>query len=280
MRSILRSPAPIAFLILAIPVVAIAYTAAAGSQPRAQYRWFLLASEICVGGFIVLLGIAALRSRSRRDKPLDERALERDLGTILLGVALAIDAFALLLAIASPAIGLAISAVAAAWVLLWSIPRLRRTRFTTSYEIHCSPEVVFAFIADKRNQTKWWSEYDSVELLTTEPIGRGARFREHGRTPPDGKEFVADDEILDFEPSRRMTSRVVTDLHPNGSEYTFDPIGSSTRVTYRFDFEHSLVGAALGARLLHFIATDLQKVSHERAQVRIRQILEDGGSGA
>jgi len=274
MRPLLRSPAFTYYLVLAIPVASIAVTLLAGSQPRAQAQWFQIGSWICAAAFVVLFVVSMVLAWARPRKPIDERAEDRLTISFLIGFLFATDSLALGLAPASSAISVLVIAIAVAWLLLWSWTRVRLVQFTTSYVIQRSPDVVFPFIADKRNLPQWWSEYQSVEMLTPGPIGRGTCFRAHTRIPPGGRAFVADVELLEFEPNRRMTSRVSSGARPNQDEYTFEPIGAGTRVDYRFDFEHSFTSAALGARLLKFVADGVLKESHERAQNRIKEILE------
>jgi ligand-binding SRPBCC domain-containing protein len=274
MRLIPRSPLLLYLVILGIPAGALLVTVMTGSQPRDQAHWFQFGELIFATGFVVLLAIAGFMTWSITKKPIDERAEERAAAVGLLALLFAIDALAFNQAPVSPALSLVATAAGAAWLAVWSSPRLRSTRFTTNYVIRSSPEVVFPFIADKRNLPKWWSEYESVEMLTTEPIGHGSRFRASVRIPPTGRKFVAEVELLEHEPNRRMTSFVSSGLRPNHDEYTFDLLDGATRVTYRFDFEYSLSTAGLGAVLLQFVPNGLQRASHERAQARIKQILE------
>jgi uncharacterized protein YndB with AHSA1/START domain len=274
MRPIPISPLLAYMVILAIPAAAILVTLLTGSQARYQAHWFQLGELIFATAFVVLLAIAGFMAWSITKNPIDERAEERVARVGVLALLFAIDALAFGQASASPALSLVVTGAGAAWLAVWSSPRLRSTRFTTSYLIRSSPEVVFPFIADKRNLPKWWAEYESVEMLTSEPIGPGSRFRASVRIPPTGRKFVAEVELLEHEPNRCMTSFVSSGLRPNHDEYTFDSVDGATRVTYRFDFEHSLSAAALGGVLLQFVPNALQKSSHERAQARIKQILE------
>jgi uncharacterized protein YndB with AHSA1/START domain len=274
MRPFLRSPAPILLAILALPPASIAYFWLAGSQPRAHWQLFLFAGQVCVAAFLVLLGAALVMAWSRRRKPIDEKANERIATTLLFGMAFGFDWFTFSQATVWPVVSLLVTAVGIGWLVVWSSPRLRRTRFTTSYVIHRTPDIVFPFISDARNLPRWWSEYQSVEMLTPEPVGPGSRFRAHALIPPDGKQFVGESEILAFEPDRRMTSHATSVSRPNQGEYIFDPVEAGTRVTYHFDIEHSYSNAALGVTLIRFASVRLLRTSHGRAQARIKQILE------
>jgi carbon monoxide dehydrogenase subunit G len=272
MRRILRSPAPILLLILAIPLVFIAFTAAAGSQPRATWTLFQVASIVCllIGFAVALVGVR-LGSAVRR-MPLDERMVEIHVAIVLMGIYFTIDAFALLLAIASPAIGLFISAIGAAWIVLWLPPRFRKVIVSSSYVVNRSPDVVFAFVGDPRNEAKYQPDLESVEMITNGPVGPGSQFRYRLRLSQQLAEGV--EEIVDYEPNHRLTTRVTTGLHPNLAELTFEPVEGGTRVAHRFEFERGISSALMGGWMRQ-PATDRIVLARRRAgEARIKQILE------
>jgi len=211
-----------------------------------------------------------------RRKPFDAQSIERQLTTAVIGFELAIDSFALLMAIASPVFGLLISACAAAWVLLWSQSRFRRITISSSYVIPRSPEVVFAFVSDFRNLPKYYPDVESVEMLTTPPIGPGTQFRTHARLP-DGREGVGVEQIVEYNPNRRFTSRAPFLPRPTLDEQTFEPVDGGTHVTHRFDHELSLASAMLGGRWYRLAAAKRFLLSRREAgQTRMKQLLESG----
>jgi hypothetical protein len=272
MRSFLRSPAPILLAILTIPVDFIAIAAAAGSQPRAQLAFFQIASLVClVVGFVVAFSGVRIGSAIRR-MPLDERLVEIHLAVILGGIFLAIDGFALLMAIAAPAAGLFVCAVGAGWVALWWLPQLRKVTLSSTYVVERPPDVVFAFLSDSRNELRYQPDLESIEMVTAGPIGPGTQFRYRVHLKHSVAEGV--EEIVDFELNRRLTSRVATALHPNIAELTFDPLEGGTRITNRFHFETS-VGSALMGGWFRQPATNRLILERRRAgETRIKQILE------
>ncbi len=266
-------------VVLAIPVVAIAYAAAAGPDLLAYFWWFIFGGFVCALAAAVTLVLALTQRLAMRGKPIDLPDFQRYETTIVVMAALAIAALSLSYAIQSPGLVAVGCVVAFGWVLVWSIPSLRRTQVVTSFVVKSPPEVVFAFISDARNLPRWRTEYLSVELVTPEPIGPGSRFRELVKLP-NGKEFRGQEEYVDFEPNRRFSSHVTDGPKPDFDEVTFESVGDGTRVTVRFDFEHPFSNAVLGARLLQ-AAQDRQTVALRRAgEVRIKQILESGGGGA
>jgi hypothetical protein len=270
MRAILRV-APIHLLILAIPAAAIAYNALA-SPPGPLSQWLNFANWFVLRAVILLFFIAVLQVWLRRGKPFDERANERLYTTLLLGLDLAIVSNALVDAQDLPALGLLICAAWAAWLVIWSIPRFRRTQLVSSFEVRCSPEVVFVFISDSRNLPRWRNECESVEMLTPEPIGPGSRFRQHGRLS-DGKEFVGIEQIVDYLPDRRLTSRIESTLNYNLDQISFEPVVAGTRVTEENEIEHSFGGAAIGAMLRRGNRARVMAM-RKAGEIRIKQILE------
>jgi uncharacterized membrane protein len=276
MRTLLRSRPLVHFLILAIPVVAIVYGMAAGSRASAAPA-FQTASDwfLTVGAGIAVTSVGMGWVLRRR--PYDERVIWWQLNTFLAGVELMIDSFSFQLAVALPVAGVILIAVPAAWLAVWSIPRFRRTRFVSSFVVQRSPQVVFEFVSDLRNLPRWRTEVESVEMLTPKPIGPGSRFRQRGRVPK-GLEVVGVEQIVDFEPYRRMTSKAEFAL-PNLDEITFEPVGDSTRVTLRFDIELSFSSAATGGRFRQ-PGRNRQLMSLRNAGAeRLKQILEGGKAG-
>jgi uncharacterized membrane protein len=276
MRTILRSPPLIHFLILAIPVVAIIYSIAKGSR-SADAPAFQIASDwfLTIGAAIAVTSVGMGWVLRRR--PYDERVVWWQVTTFLAGAELILDSFSFQLAVALPAAGLIFIAIPAAWLALWSIPRFRRTHVISSLVVQRSPQVVFDYIADLRNLPRWRTEVESVEMLTPKPIGPGSRFRQRGRVLK-GMEVVGVEQIVDFEPYRRMTSRAEFAL-PNLDEITFEPVGDATRVAFRFDVELSFGAAATGDRFRQAGRNRQIMALRNAGAERLKQILEGGEAG-
>jgi uncharacterized protein YndB with AHSA1/START domain len=273
MHPFLRSPAIVHLLILAIPPAAVGLVVGSGLDSRTRGQWFLNAAAICL-----VAAFFSLRSSKRlapKGKLIDERGTERQMTRILISFELLLDTVALLLAMVSPAITLVISGIAAVYILVWSVPRVRGARFSSSCVIHRSPEVVFAFVSDERNQPQWCANVESVEMLTTGPIGRGTRFRGHSRQ--DGFELVGDEEIVDYEPNHRFTERLTTGIQPDSDEWTFEAVEGGTRMTHRFNFEWSLSTAAL-MWYRYPAASRSIMANRQTSEMQLRQILESSES--
>jgi uncharacterized protein YndB with AHSA1/START domain len=266
-----RSLAPILLLILVVPALAIAYASLAGSQAEALVDWFYAASLGLVLPAFVSFILSLLMKPS--SPVLNPAAIDRSTAVALIGMAFLIDAFALNPGLLWLPTGLPISALAIGWVILWAVPQLRRSRIVTSFEVKRPPEVVFDFVSDDRNLPRWRTECVSSELVTAEPIGPGSRFRQVARMP-NGKEFIGESEIVDYDPSRRITSRVAGTVIPNFDEITFEPTVDGTRVTHRWDFESSYCMAVAGNRLLEPLVSRQVLKSRRAGAARLKQILE------
>lgn len=260
-------------MILGIPAVAIAYTVLSGSQPGAASGAFVTASNAFFWIGWALIVVAIGMSFVMRRKPFDERATERQATTTVVGFDLVADSFSFELAIASPVVALLFSVCVAAWLLFWSQSRFRGTIVSTSYVVQRSPEVVFAFVSDFRNEPRYYPDVDSVEMLTASPIGPGTQFRSHAQLLG-GLKIVGVEEIVAFEPNHRLTSRVAATSRPNLDEYMFERIDVGTRVTHRYEMEISLASALIGGQLLQMSATSFLKSRRNAGEMRLKQILE------
>jgi hypothetical protein len=271
-RSILSSPVPLLLGILAIPVLFTGLTAAAGSAPRAYPTLFVVSSTACLFvGIVLALAGVALTSVLKRSV-LEERIVELHLALILAGIFFAVDAFALVFAIVSPRIGLLIVAIGLTWIVIWLPPRSRMATVSSSYVVNRSPDVVFAFLSDSRNELKYHTDVESIEMITTEPVGSGSRFKYRMRVNKRIAEGI--EEIVDFEPSRRFTSRAAAALHPNMGEITLDPVDGGTLVTHRFEVERSISSALMGGWFRQPAVNRALLERRRAGESRIKEILE------
>lgn len=279
MRSFLRSPAVVLVLILALPVACIAAANALSLEPPQTQIWFGGWAVGCV--VVALLRLPAASSLPKLDETIiDEPANERVIRLGGLLAAVVVDFVALLVAPFWPTTTLLIVAVTIAWVALWSIPQLRRTRVTSTFVIRCGQKAVFTLMSDARNIRQWRHEYESVEMLTPEPIGPGSRFRVRTRLLPESVLFDGVEEIIDYEPDRRFTSWVASGLRPNFDEFTFEVVDGGTRVTQTFDFEYSFTLAVTGALFAQHRKTRRILAARQAGEIRLKQILEGRSSGS
>ena len=219
--------------------------------------------------------VLATRLRRRRER--------RVMGLGAYAAAAAVAGLALLLAIASPRWAVLLLAIAAAWVLTWWPNAMRMHTLTSSIVIARDPATVFAFVSDLRNAPRYFYMYEgTVEKPGDGPIGPGTHFYEYVVLRPDVAPNLKDarvsyqiEEILTYEPNRRLTTRVITALNPNLDTFTFDEVPGGTRVIHRLDYLHDYSSGLLGALLRAGRTNALMKLNRERAWLRAKEILEN-----
>jgi carbon monoxide dehydrogenase subunit G len=88
---------------------------------------------------------------------------------------------------------------------------------------------VFAFLADAENDKRW--RPGVVEIRRRSGTGAGAVYDQRVKGPL-GRQIVADVEIVEFEPQRRIAFRTIAGpVRPEGS-YELEPVDGGTRVTF------------------------------------------------
>jgi len=241
-----RFLAPLLLVILALPVAIVAVGTGLGLQPGSFWVWAWLSPLFLVIPGLVLV-IHGLSLGPKPGQPFDAPRFERQGRSSLLGAAFVVGAVALLVAAAtSPTVALLIIGVTALWVLLWTPTWLRRVKVESSALIQRDAATVFSFVADAQNLPLYRPTVLSVEKLTEGPIGPGTEFRSEIRLTS-GTTTKAITQIVDYEPDRRMTSRVISGLTPNLDVITFAPADGGTLLHDRSEWEISFNLALAGA---------------------------------
>jgi hypothetical protein len=153
---------------------------------------------------------------------------------------------------------------------------LRFVSISSSVVIDCDVATVFSFVANDANQPRYISMVESVEKITAGPVGPGTQYRGRARLGPN-KIFEAVSEIVDYEPSSRVTSRILGRT-PNLDVFTFEPVANGTLMALRFDSETSYSTALLGAVLFRWNQERRILNLRRESWARLKQILE-GGAG-
>jgi len=148
--------------------------------------------------------------------------------------------------------------------------------------IERDPATVFAFVSNLENEARFQPNVERVEKLTPGPIRAGTQFSARARLPASGgigeRVFDGIDEIVDYEPNHRLTSRTASGSHFNLDVKTFVPVSNRTLVTHRFQAESSYSAAMLGATLRFGpAAIRLLKANRTVAWTRAKEILESDG---
>ena len=261
----LKAAGILAVLALPLPLMAAVYLV-----PLDKAQW--LGYSGAGFGLLAIGAIVAATGMRPAQVQVTQQAGERFGTTLAAGFGLGVSSTELLLADVSVPLALVVLVLAAAWTLAWLPSRMRRIVAQTTVEIHRDAATVFAYVSDFRNLVQWFPGYLSVEKTTPGPIGVGTRF--HGRVQLSSGVAEGDDDLVEFEPSRRVASQV-PGSRGVGID-TFEPSGSGTVVTHRFEgiigYGLALVG---GARRRS--ATAQAILGHDQAAfARLKQVLEAG----
>ena len=163
-------------------------------------------------------------------------------------------------------------AAVAAWLLLWMPPSIRGIRDRQAVHIRRAPEEVSAFLLDQRNLVAWYPGYTSSELLGGPGLGKGSVFRQvigfRGRTQ-EGRVIVDE-----YEPGRRLCTRLLDAPGRGGSCYTFAREDGGTAAVYEYSGEQLYPSALSGSMLLIGRALSRVRVQREGAFEKLKAILE------
>jgi len=259
-------------LVLALPLLVIGVTSPIEWSRETRGNWFLGGAAACFVLGLVIASIFASRSPRRRGV-IDEKARERENQISAVWISSLIAELALISAGSVTQLAVIITGVAIAWTLLWMPRRMRHIGVQTTAVIGRDQSTVFSFVADERNAPRYVPEIESVEKVTEGPIGMGTQFRSHVRLG-DGETLEGLDEIVDYEPPNRFSSRTVTTLRPNSEVLTFESVPNGTRLVHRFDSEISYSNAVMNQGLMKpLMVLDLRQ-RRSAVWARLKQELE------
>jgi carbon monoxide dehydrogenase subunit G len=81
-------------------------------------------------------------------------------------------------------------------------------RIEQSVEIERSPDEIFSFVADPRNDARWAPACEEVQKTSKGPPGVGTTYRQVGRLL--GRRFEVPIEITAYEPNRKLAIKPIT----------------------------------------------------------------------
>jgi carbon monoxide dehydrogenase subunit G len=267
----------IAFLL--VPVIAVAIATAAGWQGEVSDSWYLLVGALCLAGVVVIVAVGIRRERKVAGR-VDERVQMQSNDSSSLFMAGLIDLIALFIAVTPrphPQVTLVISGLAILWSLIWIPLWMRRIGTRTSVVIDRDPATVFAFVSDFRNEAKYQPSISAVEKITDGPIGPGTQFRTRVELPSGPFEGV--DEIVDYQPPYRVTSRVANALRSNVGVLTLEAVPQGTRLRYSFESEITYSNALMLQGLMRWLMTLDMRSQRNAGWARLKQLLESQATG-
>lgn len=256
--------------ILIVPPLVVEVLDVVGPHPT-PVRWVAVVALV-IGGVGVVFRFRTGGIQPARHQKLDEARQQRFNAGLVITAALTTSCFAMLIAESNQGVTIVASGVAIAWCLLWAPAWMRRVGTRSSVVIGRDPITVFTFLADLRNGPRFMSEIESVEKITDGPIGRGTQFR--SRVLSSNTVFEGVEEIVDYQPPKKIASRVVTGLRPNVDVLQFDAAPEGTQVRHVSDVELPYASAVIGQGLIRPLMTARVKSRRKAAWARLKQLLE------
>jgi uncharacterized protein YndB with AHSA1/START domain len=136
--------------------------------------------------------------------------------------------------------------------------KLGRVRIEQSIEIARSPDDVWRFIADARNDPEWCDKVDSVEQAAGDGPGPGARYRVLHRPRPRRPPVELATEVVAFDEPHRMGLREEDEDAVFNVTYELEPTADGTRLTQTDEIDWKISRLALPiARLM--VSRDLRR---------------------
>ena len=201
------------------------------------------------------------------------RDLEAELVLTMVAFALALAGDFALVAAFELWAGVVLFGLLVVWILLCSVPSLRRTESRSSIQAACTPEAAFALVTDPGRWRLWTPELELAEPSEV-PVGLGTVVRELARV--DGRLLEGEDRIVVFDPPRRCGTEVVG---ANSSDmYEIAANEAGTLITYTFRVELPLVISVYGGVFIRRYETKKRLERRGTAMKRIKQLLEEGSA--
>jgi uncharacterized membrane protein len=121
---------------------------------------------------------------------------------------------------------------------------------------------VAGYAADWRNDTEWIRALSEARLVTEPPFGVGSRVERVAAFL--GRKIVYVNEVVEYEPGRRLVMRSVRAPFPMTVSYAFEDAGAGTRMRIRAQGDASgvyrLAGPLLARAVERSIAGDLDRL--------------------
>jgi hypothetical protein len=104
---------------------------------------------------------------------------------------------------------------------------------SVSAHIQAPPDVLFAFVADTRNDPEWCENVERVEMVEGDTVGPGTRFTFHQHLDTPGRErmqFDVDVEVIEMG-ERSIIWRTRDRFQIREITVTVEPEGAGSRIT-------------------------------------------------
>jgi uncharacterized membrane protein len=135
--------------------------------------------------------------------------------------------------------------------------------------IHRSPDIVFTFTTDIKNNPKWQSDILEIEQITDGTFGRGSTYRCVNIFM--GQRFETEATVLEYIPAQKCSYQIKTGSINGENSFIYEPVNGSTKFTTRVRLRLGFL--ALAGGLFKRKAKDQIKKDLNR----LKNILENGG---
>jgi uncharacterized membrane protein len=135
--------------------------------------------------------------------------------------------------------------------------------------IHRSPDKVFAFTTDIKNNPKWQSDILEIEQITDGTFGRGSTYRCVNIFM--GRRFETEATVSEYIPAQKCSYQIKAGSINGENSFIYEPVNGSTKFTTRVRLRLgflALAGGLFKRTVKGQIIKDLN---------RLKNILENGG---
>jgi uncharacterized protein YndB with AHSA1/START domain len=137
-----------------------------------------------------------------------------------------------------------------------------------SVEIDRPPEAVFPYLVEAEKRLRWMGALTEAEQVTNGPPGLGTRFRDVFESH--GQRFEIDAEIVEWEPSERLATRLRANAFESTGRQRLDRLDGRTRLTSTVETEYR----SRMARLMAGVITRHAQTQLEEDHARLKEIVE------
>ena len=135
--------------------------------------------------------------------------------------------------------------------------------------IHQSPDKVFAFTTDIKNNPRWQSDILEIEQITHGTFGRGSAYRCVNIFM--GQRFESEATVSEYIPTQKCSYQIKAGSINAENSFIYEPINGSTKFTTRINLRLGFLSLAAGL----FKRTAKEQIKNDLN--RLKNILENGG---
>lgn len=135
--------------------------------------------------------------------------------------------------------------------------------------IHRSPDKVFAFTTDIKNNPKWQSDILEIEQITDGTFGRGSTYRCVSIFM--GQRFETEAMVSEYIPAQKCSYQIKAGSINAENSFIYEPVNGGTKLTTRVRLRLGFLALAGG------LFKRMAKEQIKKDLNRLKNILENGG---